>query len=865
MTIQYLWEQTSFTPNAEQERAIIHIGNPLYLTAGPGSGKTRVLLWRTLNLIVFHNILPEHIFLATFTEKAALQLKEGLKNYLGQVTNINDQPYDISKMFVGTIHSLCQRILKDRKLNPNRPSKLIKVMDDLESYFFYSNRRNWQALMEAGGLSELSLEEQNHRINEYFSGKQAKSSRHDAINNLASLFNRLTDEVANPVELLAQTQESFLQGLLKMYICYLNLLNSNDDFERCDFSLLQQKALNVLDNPKARNYFKHVIIDEYQDTNTIQERLVFALAEGSKNLCVVGDDDQALYRFRGATVENFVEFPRRCEDYFGIAPITIPLNTNYRSRKQIVDFYTSFVQEYNWQKPQNPTEYYRVHDKYIRSNSQDDNVSVIVSSKVSPVQVSEEIANLVRRLIDEGKVSDPNQIAFLFPALKENEQVKRMKKALEDVGLRVYAPRAGRFLEVEESQLIFGIFLYIFGKPEQGPYTSKDYLGFFGWMDDCLNQIEDEFKKDKALKSYLDTKKSEVNQVLSDFQILKSIIEKNGWQLDQEFDLERMKPALMAAKGLSEFAKKTLNGRLLTIQVRRRLEGKDGEKPPFKLIQIITRVTSLDWTILDLFYRFSGFQMFKKMYDLAEQGIDEGPICNLGLISQYLSKFSELYSPVMNAGFLADDMFQRVFFMSFTYAIYRRGESEFENTEDPFPKGRIPFLTIHQAKGLEFPVVVMPNLRKGKRESVLESTIRTLLPKDGEPLDRISDYDTARMFYVGLSRGQQLTVLGNYGGQGNYINKEFRTLVDNLTLISNYDSVALNPQSQLGERSPKAYSYTADYLLYEKCPRQYMIFRRYGFVPSRSQTQFFGSLVHRTLEDLHLKLIHEAQNKQIKP
>ena len=103
MTIQDLWEQANFTPNAEQERAILHIENPLYLTAGPGSGKTRVLLWRTLNLIVFHNILPEHIFLATFTEKAVLQLKEGLKNYLGQVTNINDQPYDISKMFVGTI------------------------------------------------------------------------------------------------------------------------------------------------------------------------------------------------------------------------------------------------------------------------------------------------------------------------------------------------------------------------------------------------------------------------------------------------------------------------------------------------------------------------------------------------------------------------------------------------------------------------------------------------------------------------------------------------------------------------------------------------------------------------------------------
>ena len=119
---------------------------------------------------------------------------------------------------------------------------------------------------------------------------------------------------------------------------------------RTDFSLLQQDALNILEaNPCAGDVFSHVIVDEYQDTNTIQERIFFKLAAVErKNICVVGDDDQALYRFRGATVENFVEFPGRCQQHLATLHGACSLNTNYRSRQRIVDFYTSFIQQANW-------------------------------------------------------------------------------------------------------------------------------------------------------------------------------------------------------------------------------------------------------------------------------------------------------------------------------------------------------------------------------------------------------------------------------------------------------------------------------------------------------------------------------------
>jgi DNA helicase-2/ATP-dependent DNA helicase PcrA len=97
VTIERLWKETGFRPNDNQREAILHSSGPLFLTAGPGSGKTRVLLWRTVNLIVFHGVAPEKIFLSTFTEKAALQLKEGLRSLLGMASNYTNQPYDIAR------------------------------------------------------------------------------------------------------------------------------------------------------------------------------------------------------------------------------------------------------------------------------------------------------------------------------------------------------------------------------------------------------------------------------------------------------------------------------------------------------------------------------------------------------------------------------------------------------------------------------------------------------------------------------------------------------------------------------------------------------------------------------------------------
>ena len=328
VTLQKLWEQADFKPNDRQKQAILHVNGPLYLPAGPGSGKTRVLLWRALNLIVYEGVRPDEIFLSTFTEKAAGQLKEGLRTLIGAVTEATDRPYDISRMYVGTVHSLCRMILADRRFSPHRQrTRPPMLMDDLGQYLYLYRRRRWEQLLEEIGFGETA----NAEINGYFarvenpSSKWQSESRHKAVSDCIKLFNRLSEECIDPKAVRRCAKDPTFKKLLDLYEAYRCSL-SNVGMQLTDFPLVQREAIARLDATTDSGLaFRHVIIDEYQDTNTVQERLFFKLASGHKNLCVVGDDDQALYRFRGATVENFVDFPRRCQKYLKLSPKKIVL------------------------------------------------------------------------------------------------------------------------------------------------------------------------------------------------------------------------------------------------------------------------------------------------------------------------------------------------------------------------------------------------------------------------------------------------------------------------------------------------------------------------------------------------------------
>lgn len=849
-SIEQLWAAADFKPTPQQQEAILHTEGPLFLTAGPGSGKTRVLLWRVLNLIVFRNTDPNAIFLSTFTEKAAFQLQQGLRTLLGIASNHTGRQYDVSRMYVGTVHSLCQRILLDRRFSPERRrGQVPAIFDATDQYFFVYRRRNWQALLDASGTT-------NDEINQFFGGRASKS-RHRAVTSLIQFFNRLSEESVDAQRAIKGTSDRNLKKMLQAYVRYRALLSSPDGSKRVDLSLLQQAAFDRIEAFAGEDaVFEHVVVDEYQDTNPIQEKIFFALAKKFKNLCVVGDDDQALYRFRGATVENFVNFPARCLEQYNKKPKPIPLSVNFRSRQEIVDCYTAFIDTCNWKRPGGA---YRVTDKKITADSKDARPSVFTTAADRPENVCREIARFVRRLVDEGKVNDPNQIAFLFPSLK-SAMVAKMRVALKAENLDVYAPRAGRFLDAPEALALFGVFIRVFGKPALGHFPGQDYAEFVAWTANCEATAQRLLRNDEHLRQFTLNRRSELQEVTSDYSKLAAVCAAKGWDLESDIDL-RMRPILAATPGLSAHAAATLRSPYMERLIRKRAD----EGRPFSLQYVITTATSVDWSVLDLFYQTMAFDDFKSMFDAAESGTDEGPVCNLALISQYLARFTDQYSPMITGRFLSGDLFTRFLFSSYLYALYRLGESEVEDANDPFPRGRIPFITIHQAKGLEFPVVVLGSPRKNDRgPQRIEEIVRPLIKRASEPLNRCNEFDIMRMFYVSLSRPQNVLVFAHPHGRGISTHEGLSTVIgSHATALSEADLDAIPKANLSTDELPKNYSYTSDYLLYEKCARQYMVFRKYGFVPSRAQTQFFGSLVHKTIEDLHHLLIAQRAKRRL--
>lgn len=846
--LEMLYDLAGFSPNPNQAQAIGHTSNPLFLVAGPGSGKTRVLLWRTLNLIVHHGIKPEEIFLATFTEKAAQQLKDGLLSLLGMVSNLPGQPpYDLSKMYVGTVHSLCNRILTDRVFAPNRVRRETPVvMDALEQYFRVSHRHFWNEARVALDLP-TDLSGFYGKLNLFLeSARGASSSRHRAVTGLLSVFNRLSEENLEPAELMSLAQDDEMRSILSLYTQYKDGLGRSTDL-----SLLQQAAYRTVSAlPSSARVFKHVIVDEYQDTNAIQEQLYFALARGHSNLCVVGDDEQALYRFRGATVENFVQFPERCLQNLGCPPTRIELNTNYRSRAEVVDFYTRFMGSVSWQRPQGG--HYRIEGKDITAHSGDTNTAVVVSSGAAD-DVAADIASAVATLIRNGKVSDANQIAFLFPYLRGSVHVERMQAALEQHGLKVYAPRAGRFLDAEEPTAMIGLMLEVLGMPERDPdFNQGDLLLYNNWLDAARDAAREIVRDDPRLKDFIAARRVEIAGAIQDYESLMTLIRGNGWDEKAEYDPDKHKRALTSAHGLSDRARRGLGTTHLDKIAKERLAAGQG----FTLRYIVNRATALDWNVLDLFYRLCGFDHFKAMFDVAEKGEDEGPICNLSLVSKLLSRFLDQTQTVLTAANLSDDRLKRQFFGSYLFALYRMAEGEYEDVEDPFPKGRIPFLTIHQSKGLEFPVVVLGSVSKtaGKPQRT-ETLIRPFLKGEPEPLERISEFDVMRQYYVALSRAQNLLVIAQPIGRGQRCFEPFKALLPTLKRLSALNTASVPAMKHAINDISRTYSYTGDFLAYQHCPRNYMIFNKYGFASSRSQSMFFGSLVHRTLEDLHNHLM----------
>ena len=278
--------------NSTQEAAVNIKEGPVLVSAPPGSGKSRIIVHRVARLIESDSD-PEKIMVATFTRKAATELKERVSKMVGS---------DLKKMSCGTFHSICLNLLKN-----------------------FSDR-DWQVITEAKARDAVSI-------------GLAQECLDVKTRDILLDISYLKAWMISPYEAMLRAKTPVEKKLAKVYLNYENILQENNYL---DFDNIIIETLRLFNNYKNRKQvqgmFEHVMVDEYQDVNKLQGVLLSTISEKSKSVFAVGDASQAIYGFMGANLNEFRTFPNR---YSGCKPIFLDLN--YRSNKNIVDVSNSLV------------------------------------------------------------------------------------------------------------------------------------------------------------------------------------------------------------------------------------------------------------------------------------------------------------------------------------------------------------------------------------------------------------------------------------------------------------------------------------------------------------------------------------------
>ena len=314
--------------NSSQQEAVLSDQGPLLIVAGAGTGKTTVLVNRLAYLAMERKVDPESILVTTFTEKAAGEMKERADRIL---------PYGYFSLWIHTFHGLCERLLRENGLEIGLDSGF-KVISETQAWILVKQH-----------LSEFNLD--------YYSplGSPTKFIRE-----MLKHFSRLKDENISPEEylsyaenlkadndaMLSQSEEgeemekARVLELANAYHVYNRLLINNNFLDFGDLIVYTLRLLRERPNVLARyrKQFRYIMVDEFQDTNWAQYELVKLLAAPDNNLAVVGDDNQAIFRFRGASLSNIMQF----KDDFPQAKEII-LSKNYRSGQKILDAAYRFI------------------------------------------------------------------------------------------------------------------------------------------------------------------------------------------------------------------------------------------------------------------------------------------------------------------------------------------------------------------------------------------------------------------------------------------------------------------------------------------------------------------------------------------
>jgi DNA helicase-2/ATP-dependent DNA helicase PcrA len=378
-----------FNVSSEQKKIIEDVTGPIRVISGPGSGKTMTMVLKYLHLLQNCSLDPSEILFLTFTNKAANEITDRILEYSTMLGLEIDYP----KMNVSTIHSFCKATLDDNPdLNGSRPS--FDVLDEIgqatvllriaEDYLYKSS---------VGACREIV-----ENIIPYINKITDENLSTDAV------YNYLKDKLVNITE-LDDKEINKIKNAIHLNALYPIYEQTINDLNYIDFPHMQRLVYeHMMNNPaflsKLRSKYKYLLIDEFQDTSYLQNAILMSISEPYYNFTVCGDDDQAIYRFRGATVQNFLSLSDRVsglKSYY--------LSTNYRANKNLVEFSNKIIKN---------NEKYRLPKTIVASTEEEGLISIVKHANVE--DEINEVIEVIQKSVSNGDLMY-GQIAILFRSI----------------------------------------------------------------------------------------------------------------------------------------------------------------------------------------------------------------------------------------------------------------------------------------------------------------------------------------------------------------------------------------------------------------------------------------------------------------
>lgn len=654
--------------NDVQKEAVLHNEGPLLILAGAGSGKTRVLTNRIAYMIEEKGIDPRSILAITFTNKAAGEMKERLGKLIGNT---------VDSLWVLTFHAFCVRILH-REIN---------CLGYEKDFVIYDTQDQQNLLKRC--LKELNLDDKKYPVR-----------------GIAALISKAKNELRDPKQTAMMAATFFEEQAAKVYALYQTKLQINNALDFDDLIMLTVRLFK--ENPeileKYQRRFNYILVDEYQDTNHAQYILVNMLAQAQQNLCVVGDDDQSIYGWRGADIRNILDFER---DY----PETsvLRLEQNYRSTKNILEAANIVIDNNMGRK----------RKKLWTQNDE--------GEKLSYFQARDEN--------DEAR----------FIANKINELVNKEKKSYNDFAILLRTN--GQFRVIEEWLIRATIPYRVIGGMKF--YERKEIKDILAYLKILVNSADSE-----ALRRIVKAPSRGIGDAtigkLEQYAITRGVSIYQALQDYKEISLSGK-----IAKAVGDFA-----------QIMDTLK-KEVDKIPLE---------ALVTTILDK----SGY--------LQELGADESPEAESRLenIKEFLA-IAKDYDFKTNNGPLNEFLAQVALITDL---------DSYNNSDDA-----VILMTMHGAKGLEFPVVFLAGMEEN------------IFPHSRAILDTVELEEERRLCYVALTRAMEKVFFSRAWQRSLYGNYSYNTPSRFIEELPQHLVEEVNPKEP---RKPQGYTTSTNSTIYHE-------------------------------------------------